>query len=103
MFELKLKTGTTLKLDSVEERYITRASSETNTLILRVNSGAVSLETLREAFEAEGALDQITITDETGLETDFSNYKYVQSISRSLIPGGASIQISLTSRPEGEE
>lgn len=95
MFELKLKTGAILKVDTVEERYISRGEVIQKTLIFRINSDTVGLETVIETLEAEGALNEILVTDETGVVSTFTAYQSIQSVSRVLVPGGANLIISL--------
>lgn len=95
MFELKLKTGTVLKVDAVEERYTNRGEAIQKTLIFRINSDTIGLEAALETLEAEGALSEILVTDETGIVSTFTAYQSIQSVSRVLVPGGANLTISL--------
>ena len=97
MFILKLNSGATLMVDGVEERYNNnRSSGSQNSVNLRINTTTTSLEALRSVLEADAALDKIVVTDDTGMETMFTGYNNLQSINRTLVPGGANIQITLT-------
>lgn len=95
MFELKLKTGVVLKVDTVEERYTNRGETIQKTLIFRINSDTIGLEGVLEILKAEGALSEILVTDEVGIVSSFTAYQSIQSVSRALVLGGANLTISL--------
>lgn len=96
MFIVAFHTGVKLNATSVEERYGTFGAGEKQaSLNIRVSGSAEDLNYYRDIVEAEGACEQITVTDETGFQSVFTGYTGAPSISRALVSGGAAVQISL--------
>lgn len=96
MFIVKFNTGVELSANTVEERYGNYDSdADKSTLSIRTANSDKGMEYYRGVVEAEGALEKITVTDDTGFQTVFTEYTELQTINRSLVSGGAVVQISL--------
>ena len=95
MFSVKFGTGEILEVNFVDERYSVRSGEGESTLTLRITDNAEDLDYYLTLFEQDGALSEIVVTDTTGVETKYTQYAYISSVSRALITGGASVQVVL--------